>query len=1201
VISVSDGSLTAALPAFSLTVTSVNAAPVISGSPATSVNEGAAYSFTPTASDADADTILTFSISNKPSWASFNSATGTLSGTPVKTDVGVTSGIVISVSDGSLTAALPAFSLTVVNVNSAPVATDLSSTVAEDGSVSLTLVGTDPDSDALSYELVDQPTHGSVSLQGEMLVYTPEKDFHGADSVSYIAKDSELSSAPAVVSLTVTAVNDNPVAVADTSSLQRNDTNQYQLAVLANDTDVDNDTLVIDGASTSVGTVTFNAQGLSLTAPDLYVGPVTLRYTVSDGKGGRGTATVSLLIEGGDAASLPVITVPADVVVNATGLKTRVALGTATAVDRNGNRLSVSLISGDPFFDPGEHTVYWQATDASDNTATKAQKVSVNPLVSLSKDQVVPEGSDVSVDIILNGPAPVYPVLVPYSVSGSADGNDHTLASGVAEISAGVGTSINFTVLDDGLADASEDIVISLGAVNQGSKNSTRILVSDQNIAPVVSLGVTQSGENRLTVAQSGGAVTISATLSDANATDALTGNWNLGGLTNASSEQTQLSFDPAEQGPGLYQVSYTVTDNGSPALSATSSVFVVVQQSLPALGTADSDGDLIPDNEEGFADSDGDGIPDYQDAISECNVMPTELLGQTQFLAEGDPGVCLRLGTVAAETNAGGLQIQQEAIEPDPVAVYIGGIYDFIAYGLPEQGQSYSLVIPQRAPVPANAAYRKYSEQNSWNAFVSDAKNTLSSSPGERGYCPPPGDASWTPGLTEGHWCVQVEVEDGGPNDADGVANGAIVDPGGVAVQLSGNSLPVAVADQVTIQANQTVEVNVLANDTDADNDVLSISQAISSFGTVTILADQHLSYTPNTDFIGTDTVIYSVTDGKGGTASSELVVTIQQNTAPVAVNDSASTDDRTAINIKVLANDTDADGQTLSVSSATAVRGTVAIQADQSIRYTPAVGFNGTDTISYTITDGAGGEATAQVAVTVRAYQAVVVDNKSGGGSMSLWMVVMLAGVVVLRRRSLLGLAAVLLLSFSSFSQSADWYLQGSVGTSKADQQQSQLLDGVPAGTVTGFDDSDSLYGMNLGYQVHPYVAVELGYLDLGEASSQISGDSLTPGQYHELVKTATPVLADGWTLSARLSVWQNEQWSIEVPLGLFKWQSEIESSLNGSTLNTDLDGTDWFLGAQLNYQFAPDWLVGLGFQQLNLAPNDINSWLLSVRYLF
>ncbi|MEK0187792.1 Ig-like domain-containing protein, partial [Microcoleus anatoxicus PTRS2] len=1009
--SASSNAVTPAAPA-------TNTAPVISGSPATTVARGGSYSFTPSAFDADGQ-LLTFSISTLPGWASFSSSTGALTGTPAATDVGTTSGIVISVSDGTATASLPAFSITVEGSNVAPVAADGAATTAEDTPVSLSLTAQDADQNQLSYEIVSAPAHGSVTLQGSTVVYTPERNYHGTDSLSFIAKDAALSSNTASISLTVTPVNDAPVAVDDSFTQERVASNQYALAVLANDTDVDGDPLRIDGASTTVGSVSFSADSLSLTVPALYVGPVTLRYSVTDGKGGRGTATVGLLIEGGNAANLPVITVPADIVVNATGLSTRVALGTATAVDRNGNRLSVSLNRGEPLFEPGEHTVYWQATDATGNTATKAQKVSVRPLVSLSKDQVVTEGSDVSVDIILNGPSPVYPVLVPYSVSGSADGTDHTLTSGVAEISSGVGTSISFTVLEDGQADPQEDIVISLGAVNQGSKNSTRIEVSDQNIAPVVTLGVTQSGENRLTVAQNGGAVTISATLSDANATDVLTGNWTLGGLTNASAEQTQLSFDPAEQGPGLYQVSYTVTDNGSPALSATSSVFVVVQASLPTLGAIDSDGDLIPDNEEGFADSDGDGIPDYQDAISECNVMPTELLGQTQFLAEGDPGVCLRLGTVAAQTNAGGLQIKQESIQVDPVAVYIGGIFDFIAYGLPEQGQSYSLAIPQRAPVPANAGYRKYSDATGWVAFVRNEKNSVSSSPGEAGYCPPPGDASWTPGLTEGHWCVQVTVEDGGPNDADGVANGAIVDPGGVAVALSSNRLPVAVADTAKTQENTAVVVNVLANDTDADGDSLRISQAVANFGAVTILDNQTLSYMPTTDFKGVDKVVYSITDGKGGTASAELLVDVSGNTAPVAADDVASTDDKTAVLIAVLANDRDADGHSLTVSAASAQQGTVRIEADQRLRYTPKAGFDGVDIISYRVTDSQGGEASAQVRVTVTALKDVVVDNKSGGGSMTLWMVLALAGAVVLRRRSVVGLAAVVLLWFSPVSQ--------------------------------------------------------------------------------------------------------------------------------------------------------------------------------------
>ncbi|WP_229833463.1 Ig-like domain-containing protein, partial [Alishewanella longhuensis] len=96
-----------------------NAAPVISGMPATSVNQGEAYSFVPTASDPDGDT-LTFSIANKPVWANFDPATGALTGTPQTEHLGSSAGIVISVTDGELSAALAAFTIEVVEGNRAP-------------------------------------------------------------------------------------------------------------------------------------------------------------------------------------------------------------------------------------------------------------------------------------------------------------------------------------------------------------------------------------------------------------------------------------------------------------------------------------------------------------------------------------------------------------------------------------------------------------------------------------------------------------------------------------------------------------------------------------------------------------------------------------------------------------------------------------------------------------------------------------------------------------------------------------------------------------------------------------------------------------------------------------------------------------------------------------------------------------------------
>lgn len=119
VITVSDGKASTSLPAFSFAVTSgsaptstANRAPSIGGAPATSVTVAAAYSFRPTASDADNDP-LAYTIANKPQWMTFNTTTGMLAGTPAAANVGSYSGIAISVSDGKASTALPAFGITV--------------------------------------------------------------------------------------------------------------------------------------------------------------------------------------------------------------------------------------------------------------------------------------------------------------------------------------------------------------------------------------------------------------------------------------------------------------------------------------------------------------------------------------------------------------------------------------------------------------------------------------------------------------------------------------------------------------------------------------------------------------------------------------------------------------------------------------------------------------------------------------------------------------------------------------------------------------------------------------------------------------------------------------------------------------------------------------------------------------------------------
>jgi hypothetical protein len=117
VIAVSDGLKTSTLPAFAVQVLAAASAPpppppTISGSPATSDVAGSAYSFQPSASGPNGMT-LAFSVQNKPAWAAFSIANGQLSGTPTSSQTGTYSNIVLSVSDGQASSALPAFSITV--------------------------------------------------------------------------------------------------------------------------------------------------------------------------------------------------------------------------------------------------------------------------------------------------------------------------------------------------------------------------------------------------------------------------------------------------------------------------------------------------------------------------------------------------------------------------------------------------------------------------------------------------------------------------------------------------------------------------------------------------------------------------------------------------------------------------------------------------------------------------------------------------------------------------------------------------------------------------------------------------------------------------------------------------------------------------------------------------------------------------------
>jgi hypothetical protein len=195
----------------------VNNAPTIGGSPATSVQEGANYSFTPSASDPDGDT-LTFTILGRPDWASFNGDTGQLSGTPQSGDAGTYAGIIISVSDGEFTESLAEFAVTVTQtspVNNPPTIGGSPSTLVEEGSnYSFTPSASDPDGDALTFSITGKPAWASFNTSTGALTGVPSAADVGVyEGISISVTDGVDTASLAVFSIEVVAANSSTGSV----------------------------------------------------------------------------------------------------------------------------------------------------------------------------------------------------------------------------------------------------------------------------------------------------------------------------------------------------------------------------------------------------------------------------------------------------------------------------------------------------------------------------------------------------------------------------------------------------------------------------------------------------------------------------------------------------------------------------------------------------------------------------------------------------------------------------------------------------------------------------------------------------------------------------------------------------------------------------------------------------------------------------
>jgi len=483
----------------------------------------------------------------------------------------------------------------------------------------------------------------------------------------------------------------------------------------------------------------------------------------------------------------------------------------------------INVISQRDFDPEGEETVTMTLSDdatyivgspRADTVTIRDNGITTLVPINFGPDQIVAEGSTVSVPVVRPEIETTTAFTVNYSVTGSATNpDDHNATTGSITIPwQQSSANITFNTIADALPEGDETVIFTIQTLSlpgeAGEKTTHTVTITEANLKPAITLAAVQGGLQTHLVVTGNGNVTLTANVTDPNPGDSHSYDWSLTNNSlvddNLDGDPATFVFDPSGLTPGFYKARVTVTDNGSPVLSTENELLIEVIATAPTLGSSDSDGDSLNDSTESYDDSDGDGIPDYLDpnnpnspgrqlTLNALQQIPTHF---KSYVMRTDPGLALRLGDIAFAANSDAAQVSVDDIanfgngEGEPgtataqdIIPNIGGYFDFEIANLPVAGTSANIVIPQFEPLPAGARYRKYHPVTGWNDFVEDANNSLASAPGIPGICPMPTDAAYTPGLTPGDLCVQLTIEDGGPNDTDGIANHIIEDPGQIGI----------------------------------------------------------------------------------------------------------------------------------------------------------------------------------------------------------------------------------------------------------------------------------------------------------------------------------------------------------------------------------------------------------------------------------
>ncbi len=887
--------------------------------------------------------------------AAIDAGQGTITYTPEQDFSGEDS-LVYRVVDSAGTRSTATLTVAVRPLNDPPVATNGQVSTPEDTPITFDprLNDVDADGDPLRITSVDGAANGRVRIGSEGITYTPNQDFSGSEVLSYTVSDGNGGVSSALIDLQVTPVNDPPVAGADRA--ETDEDTPVDIEVLANDTDVDGDTLTVGRitAGPANGTATINADGtVAYTPNEDFNGTDSFDYQAADGNGGTDTATVTVRVN--PVNDTPVAADDTAAVVEDAKASTLDVL--ANDIDGDGDRLRVVAVGdeatlgtvaiakkgGGVTYTPnpdanGTDTFTYTVADPSGETSTATVTVEITPV----NDAPVTEADEITTD----EDAPVS--FDPLANDSDADGDELTIVevgearSGAVTIDPG-GRTLTYTPNPD--ANGGDRFTYTVTDGELTATATVTVTVEPVNDEPVATDDAATTAEDR--------AVRVNVLANDTDLDgDRLTVDAIVTGPANGTAEisDNQILYTPDLDFNGNDTLVYRVADGNGGVAEATVALEVTAVNDAPVAVDdevdTDEDSALVIDALANDTDVDGN-------ALSITSVGGAKL--GTATLAEDGQSITYTpnpdangVDTINYTTSDGELRANAT------IAVTVNPVNDApVAEGDEARTAEDTAVLIE--------VLRNDSDVDGDELTVGRIVDQPAN--GTAAIDPETGRILYTPNEDfNGEESIVYEVTDGDLSDTATV----------VVTVTPVNDPPVAVDDAVATEEDAPVAIDLVANDTDVDGDALRVaSVGRPTSGTAAIDRETgEVRYTPSPDFSGSDSFTYVVNDDQGGTATGTVTVEVAPvNDDPVAEDDSATTGEESATLIDVLANDTDVDNDALQVQSVgTPANGTTDVDPGTGqIRYTPNEDFNGDDSFTYVVADAEGGSDTATVSVTV------------------------------------------------------------------------------------------------------------------------------------------------------------------------------------------------------------------------------------------